>query len=83
MIPGDEKMAEILEQNKSWIVNLFHAYLEKGQAEGQFVTQQALKSIALMLYTLHSGLQVVAKVESDKDELGQMIEVPLSLLQDT
>jgi len=79
-VPGDEKILKVLEENKKRFVDLFYDFLKKGIEEGQFKTKIDLKSIALMLYTLHNGLQVVAKVQTDKEELLKMIEVPLSLL---
>ena len=80
LIPGDQKMLNILEANKKTFQALFYNYMQKGASEGQFKKGKDLKAIAALLYTLYNGLQVVSKVRSSKSELLDSVELTLTLL---
>lgn len=80
LIPGDEEIHQVLEQNKSDIENLFTSYIQKGIDEGQFHPSQDARSIGLMLYTLYSGLRVVAKVDTNPNKLRATVQTALTIL---
>jgi TetR/AcrR family transcriptional repressor of nem operon len=80
LVPNDEKILDSLEQNKNQIENLFFEYLKKGRESGQLLTQQDLKSLASLLFTIYNGLKVVSKVRPNKKELSASINVAMSLL---
>jgi len=71
---------EILENNKRDVKRLFYEYLKKGQESGQFKTNQDLKSLASLFFTIYNGIRVVSKVRPNKKELSGSIDVALSLL---
>ena len=81
LIPNDETLLEVLETNKLDFERLFYEYLQKGKANGQLKTNQDLKSIATLLYTLYNGIRVVSKVHPNKKKLTNSINVVLSLLE--
>lgn len=82
LIPGDDHILSLLEENKRDFENLFYEYLKIGQDEGQFNTDINLKSIASLIFTLYNGLKVVAKIQPDKKALMNSVNVVLSILDE-
>lgn len=80
LIPNDESLIIVLEKNKQDFENLFYEYLLKGKEDGQLKTDQNLKSLSALLYTIYNGIRVVSKVSPNKKELAASIDVALSLL---
>jgi TetR/AcrR family transcriptional repressor of nem operon len=80
LIPGDKKIYNILKENRITFEHLFYEYLLKGESAGQFKKGKDLKSIAALLFTLYNGLKVVSKVQSNKKELVNSVNVALTLL---
>jgi len=80
LVPNDESLDEVLEINKQDFINIFFEYLKKGKESGQLKTNQDLKSLATLFYTLYNGIRVVSKVRPNKKELTDSINVALSLL---
>lgn len=79
LIPGDEKIVRMLEENKKTYENLFLEYLKKGEAQGEFQGKD-LKAIASLLFTLYSGIKVVSKIQTDKNEMMNTVNLALTLL---
>jgi len=80
LIPGDEGLVNILNENRINFINIFHSYLQKGELEGQFSAGKDLKSIASLLYTYYNGLKVVAKIKTNRTDLINSANLILSLL---
>jgi TetR/AcrR family transcriptional repressor of nem operon len=80
LVPGEEKIYTILEENRKTFEGLFYEYLKKGETAEQFKKGKDLKSIAALLFTLYNGLKVVSKVQSNKKELVNSVNVALTLL---
>ena len=80
LIPNDESLLKVLESNKQDIENLFYEYLKKGKEKGQLKDSKDLKSISSLFYTLYSGIKVVSKIETNKKELTNSVNLALSLL---
>ncbi len=80
LVPNDRSIVGLLERNKTDFENIFLEYLQKGKEAGQIKTEQDLKSIAGLFYTLYNGLRVVSKVQPDKKKLTETVRVALSLL---
>jgi len=80
LLPGDDDILKLLENNKIIVENIFYDYLEKGKENGQIKTKQDLKSLASLLFTIYAGLRVVSKINPSKKELTKSVNVALSLL---
>ncbi|PHR10432.1 MAG: TetR family transcriptional regulator [Sphingopyxis sp.] len=80
LIPGDDSISKLVEENKRNFESLFYDYLKKGKDIGQLKSKQDLKSFASLLYTLYSGIRVVSKVNPNKKKLTDSINIALSLL---
>ena len=80
LIPGDEKIFKILEENRKTFESIFLDYLKGGETKGQFKKGKDLTAIATLLFTLYNGLKVVSKVNSNKKELTSSVNQALSLL---
>ena len=80
LIPNDESLLNVLEENKQDIENLFYDYLKRGQDRGELSSNKNLKSLATLLFTLYNGIRVVSKIRPNKKELSDSINIALSLL---
>jgi TetR/AcrR family transcriptional repressor of nem operon len=80
LIPGDEEMQLALSENKKSFEKIFYDYLKKGEAENQFPPGKDLKSIASLIFTIYSGLNVVSKLDSTRAGLSRSVSTALSLL---
>lgn len=80
LIPGDEAIHKVLSDNKTNVEGLFINYVQKGIDRGEFSPSKNAESIGLMLFTLYSGMRVLAKVDSNPDKLNSMVQAGLSVL---
>lgn len=80
MLPEDPSFQATLVYHRQFIVNLFYNFLKKGQEQGQFSAEKDIQLIASLLYTLMTGLRVIAKTQSDPSESFASVEAVLSLL---
>ncbi len=80
LVPGDEKIQNILKENKDNFVTIFYEFLLKGEQSGEIEKGKDLKSIAILYYTLYNGIKVVSKVQPNAKELLRSIDTVLSLL---
>ena len=80
LIPNDESLQEVLANNKRDFETLFYQYLKKGEQKGQLKEGKDLKALASLLFTIYSGIRVVSKINPNKKELSNSINVALSLL---
>ncbi|WP_271405607.1 TetR/AcrR family transcriptional regulator [Tenacibaculum soleae] len=80
LVPGDPTILKALEENKKELETIFFNALQKGKDKGQLKSKQDLKIVASLLYTLYSGVRVVSKINPDKKELTNSMNLALSLL---
>ncbi|WP_298474009.1 TetR/AcrR family transcriptional regulator [uncultured Maribacter sp.] len=80
LIPGDDHMVRLIQENQEFMEVTFFEYLKKGKENGQLKTTQDLKSLAYLLYTIQAGIKIVSKADVDKEKLLKSVEVGLSLL---
>jgi len=80
LIPNDESLIKVVEDNKRNFENLFYEYLKKGKYNGQLKTTQDLRSLASLLFMLYNGLKVVSKISPQKQELKCSIDLALTLV---
>jgi TetR/AcrR family transcriptional regulator, transcriptional repressor for nem operon len=80
MIPGDDEIQAILEENKNTFENVFYKFLLSGEHKGEIVKGKDLKTIANLLFTLYNGIKVVAKIQPNQKDLLESVDVALSLL---
>lgn len=80
LTPNDESLYEVLETNKQDFINIFFEYLKMGKKSGQLKSNQDLKSLATLLYTLYNGIRVVSKIRPNKKELSESVHLAMTLL---
>jgi len=80
LIPNNESLLIILENNKRDFERVFFNYLKKGEESNQLKTKKDLKSLATLFYTIYNGIRVVSKIRPNKKELSDSITIALSLL---
>ena len=80
LIPGENEMLKILQENKRVFESVFYEFLLKGQQNGQIPKNKNLKTISSLYYTFYNGLKVLAKVQSEPKELLNSVDEILMLL---
>lgn len=81
MIPGDRsELEQCICQNKDGFEANMRELLQIGVDQGEISKDKDLKAIASALFTLNAGLQVVGKMESDRDVLYSIVDQTLSML---
>ncbi len=80
LVPGDEKIQAILEENKHAFENLFYNFLLLGEEKGEIARGKDLKAIASLIFTFYNGLKVIAKIQPDKKQLLTSVDTVLTLL---
>ncbi len=81
LVPNNESCLDILSRNKENFEHLFYEYLKKGQKKGQLKECENLKSLASFLYVIYNGILVVSKLQTNKKELTDSVNLALSLLR--
>lgn len=81
LVPNNESCLEILSSNRHNFENLFYEYLKKGQKKGQLTECKDLKSLASFLFVIYNGILVVSKIQTNKKELTDSVNLALSLLR--
>jgi TetR/AcrR family transcriptional repressor of nem operon len=80
LIPGDEEILKVLQENKKALEALFYEVLKRGVEKGQLSPDKDLKALAASLFTFHNGLKVVSKLDVDQEGLGASVNTILQLL---
>lgn len=80
LIPGDEALRQVIRNNNLDVQRIFIEYIQKGIDKGELSAATDANGIGLMLFAFYSGLQVVAKVDSDPKKLKDMVKASLSVL---
>jgi TetR/AcrR family transcriptional repressor of nem operon len=81
LVPNNESCLEILSSNRRNFENIFYEYLKMGQKKGQLVECKDLKSLASFLFVIYNGILVVSKIQTNKKELTDSVNLALSLLR--
>ncbi|MFK5879939.1 MAG: TetR family transcriptional regulator [Flavobacteriaceae bacterium] len=80
LIPGENELLKILQENKKVFEGIFYDFLLKGQQNGEIPKSKNIKPISRLFYTFYNGLKVVAKVQSEPKELLGSVDEILILL---
>jgi len=80
LIPGDSEILHALGKNKEIFETIFYDYLVKGKENGEITKDVDLKVISHLIYTLLCGINVVAKIKSDRKHLIEQITLVMALL---
>jgi TetR/AcrR family transcriptional regulator, transcriptional repressor for nem operon len=79
-VPGDDDMKKILAKNRSSYEKIFYDFLLMGQRSGEIPKKKDLKAIASLIYTLFSGIKVVAKTDPNRKKLLASVDMALCSL---
>lgn len=78
--PGDEYMRSLLEENRNRIEGIFRSYLEKGVASGEIESGKNVDDIAGLIFTLYNGINILSKIQPDKNKLMSTVKTGLAVL---
>ncbi len=77
---SDDPYLPILQENKVFIEDTFYQLLVNAEKNGELKKGRDLKSMAALLFTYYNGLQISAKVDTDKNKLLGSVAQLLQLL---
>ena len=80
LVPGDDKMRALLQENKATFEAVFFIFLQKGEARGDIPRGKDLRALAALIFTLYNGLQVITKIETDPERLLASVDAALAVL---
>jgi len=80
LVPGHPGIEPKLTENRKKVEGLFQDFLQQGVATKEIDGNKDIEGIAAYLYTLYSGLKVIAKTNPDQAELLKTIRMGLSVL---
>lgn len=80
MLPHDEFMQIILENNQIALEKMFYDFLQKGVISGEIDKSKDLKKTASFLYALLNGILVTAKINFNKKALLETVKFGLTVL---
>ncbi|NQY93213.1 MAG: TetR/AcrR family transcriptional regulator [Campylobacteraceae bacterium] len=78
--PDDEEINKVLLQNKEVLEKMFYDFLKQGQDRGEISKDKDIEAISSLIYTLFSGIRVVARLESNDKKLLSSMNAVLSIL---
>lgn len=81
LIPGYDSVKRVLARNRVAFEKIFYEFLLAGQQSGEIAKDKDLKSISSLIYTLLSGIKVVAKIEPNRKKLMSSVNTVLALLE--
>jgi TetR/AcrR family transcriptional repressor of nem operon len=82
MIPGDERIEEMVKANKAEFESVIREMLHEGQRQGEIPEGKDPEAIANLLFTLHNGFQVVSKYQRDPQKHMASVDAALALLEE-
>ena len=80
LVPGDDEMLKALSKNRASFEKVFFEFLQKGQATGEIPPNKDIKTLSGLIYTVFSGLNVIAKLEKSPRKLMAQIDQVVGLL---
>ncbi len=80
LIPGDSDWHAYATHKKQEMISVFADYIQSGIDNQQINVSKDPTVLAATLYTFYNGLNVIAKVETNAEELNQTIGVVLGAL---
>lgn len=78
--PNEYAQQVCLEENRSLYEQIFAAQIRKGMASGEITEDKEPDEIAMLLFVLLSGINVIAKMNPDRDTLLESIRNGLKVL---
>lgn len=80
MVKPDCTITSMLNKNRIDFEIIFYEYLREGVSRGELGAEKDLKSIAALIYTLYSGIMVLAKVNQNKADLMAAVRAGLHII---
>jgi TetR/AcrR family transcriptional repressor of nem operon len=80
LVPNDETMLTVIQENKDFIEETFANFLQTGIDSGEISSDKNIQNIASLLHTFLNGLKVVSKTDSDEERLLSSVDTMLSVL---
>ncbi len=81
LVPGNDKLRITLENHKKKIESLFVSFVQKGIDNGEISNSKNANEIGLMLFALYNGIQVISKVDPNREKLQKVVNAGLSVLE--
>lgn len=80
LVPNDDEMLSVIQENKVYIEETFKAFLQSGVDSGEISADKNIQNIASLLHTFLNGLKIVSKTNFDEESLLNSVDTILTLL---
>ncbi|WP_298424601.1 TetR/AcrR family transcriptional regulator [uncultured Kordia sp.] len=80
MVPNDEKILAVIQENKTFMIGVFENFLKIGVASGEISATKNIKNLASLLHTFFNGIKIVSKTDTNEEELLASVDTVLTLL---
>lgn len=80
LVPNDEKMRQVVQENKAFMMTTFEEFIQSGIDSGEISVEKNSKNLASLLHTFYNGIKVVSKTDVDEEELLASVDTVLTLL---
>ncbi len=80
LLPGDRTVVGDLVTNRRNAEATFRAFIQEGIERGEISRDKNAAAVAAFLFTFNHGISVLAKLQSDREELIASIDVALKVL---
>jgi len=77
---SDERVANLAYENQKSLEKIYMNYLQYGVNQGQISPYKDIKVLASYFYTLENGLNLICKVQQDKNQILKVVSASLSVL---
>ncbi|WP_322906019.1 TetR/AcrR family transcriptional regulator [Paenibacillus campi] len=76
----DEQIRQIVQQRFEDLGAAFYRLLQQGQASGEIAAERDIRTFAYLLLNLNHGINIAAKVDTDRTHAEQMVDSVIRML---
>ncbi|WPP39351.1 TetR/AcrR family transcriptional regulator [Paenibacillus hunanensis] len=76
----DEQIRDIVQKRFEDLGEAFYKLLQKGQDSGEIAADRDIRTLSYLLLNLNHGINIAAKVDSDRTHAEQMVESVIDML---
>lgn len=80
LVPNDEEMLAVIQENKTFMIATFEDFLTTGVASGEISKEKNVETLANVLHTFYNGIKIVSKTDANQKELLASVDTVLTLL---
>lgn len=80
LVPNDNRILEVIQENKKNIERIFTSFLKSGIEKDQIAKDKKIDTLPPLLFSFYVGLRVVTKMNAQQEELFNSVDAFLTIL---